>query len=57
MNDSQGLNLIYLVLLVVLVGSALASRRLPAGKTLRLAFAWVAIFAAGFLLMSLLVRS
>jgi aspartyl protease family protein len=52
MSEDQGLNLIYMVLLLVLVGSALVSRRLPMGKTLKMAAAWAAIFAAGFIVFS-----
>ncbi|HXG81169.1 MAG TPA: TIGR02281 family clan AA aspartic protease [Sphingomicrobium sp.] len=52
MNDDQGAYLLYMLLLLVLVGSALASRRLPLGKTLKMALVWVAIFAVGFLIFS-----
>ena len=43
---------LYLVLFLVLVASSLASRRLPIGKTLKMAAAWVAIFALGFAIFS-----
>ena len=43
---------LYLVLFLVLVASSLASRRLPIGKTLKMAAAWVAIFAVGFAIFS-----
>ena len=43
---------LYLVLFLVLVASSLASRRLPVGKTLKMAAAWVAIFALGFAIFS-----
>lgn len=52
MSEDQGLNLLYMALLLVLVGSALVSRRLPIGKTLKMAAAWAAIFAVGFVLFS-----
>ncbi|HEU0311496.1 MAG TPA: TIGR02281 family clan AA aspartic protease [Sphingomicrobium sp.] len=52
MTNDQGLNLLYMVLLLVLVGSALVSRRLPVGKTAKMAAAWVAIFAVGFIIFS-----
>ena len=52
MNEDQGLNLLYLVLLLVFVGSALASRRLPLGKTMKMALAWVVIFGAAFVIFS-----
>ena len=43
---------LYLVLFLVLVASSLASRRMPVGKTLKMAAAWVAIFALGFAIFS-----
>ena len=52
MSGDQGAYLLYMVLLLVLVGSALVSRRLPMGKTLKMALAWVAIFALGFAIFS-----
>lgn len=52
MTGDQAPYLLYMVLLLVLVGSALVSRRLPMGKTLKMAAAWVAIFAIGFALFS-----
>jgi aspartyl protease family protein len=45
----QALNLLYLVGFLVLVVSALAARRLPIGQGLRMAAAWILIFAAAFL--------
>lgn len=50
MNDGadQALHLIYLVGVLVLVLSALLTRRLPLGPTLKAAAAWVLIFAAMF---------
>ena len=52
MSGDQGAYLLYMVLLLVLVGSALVSRRLPMGKTLKMASAWVAIFAVIFVIFS-----
>ena len=52
MSGDQGLNLLYMVLLLVLVGSSLVSMRLPIGKTMKMAAAWVAIFAVGFAIFS-----
>ncbi|MDP9422508.1 MAG: TIGR02281 family clan AA aspartic protease [Pseudomonadota bacterium] len=52
MSDDQGPNLLYMVLLLVLVASSLVGMRLPLGKTLKMASAWVAIFAAGFAIFS-----
>lgn len=49
MNDgNQALALVYLILCLVLVASGLAVRRLPLGQTLKMALAWILIFAAGF---------
>lgn len=45
-------NALYLALLLVLVGSSLFAMRLPMGKALKMAAAWVAIFGVGFILFS-----
>ena len=45
---NQGANAAYLLLCLVLVGSGLAARRLPLGHTLKVAAAWIAIFALAF---------
>lgn len=52
MSGDQGAYLLYTVLLVVLVGSALVSRRLPMSKTLKMAAAWIAIFSLVFAIFS-----
>src|SRR5262245_16395862 len=52
MSDDQGPNILYLILCLVLVASALISRRLPVGKTMKMAGAWVAIFAFTFAIFS-----
>jgi aspartyl protease family protein len=52
MNDGETASLIYSLLLLVLVGSALVSRSLPIGQTLKMALGWVGIFALIFLLVS-----
>jgi aspartyl protease family protein len=44
----QALNALYLLGFLVLVGSSLVARRLPIGDTLKMAAAWVLIFAAAF---------
>lgn len=49
-SDTAGL--VYSLLLLVLVGSALISRGLPIGQTLKMALGWVGIFALIFLLVS-----
>ena len=48
MSDGQAPFILFLLLCLVLVVSALASRRLPARKTATLAAMWIAIFALGF---------
>jgi aspartyl protease family protein len=45
-------SLVYSLLLLVLVGSALISRGLPIGQTFKMALGWVGIFALIFLLVS-----
>jgi aspartyl protease family protein len=43
---------LYLVLLLMLVAASLIGMRLPAGKVVKMALAWVAIFASGFALFA-----
>ncbi|WP_033924654.1 retropepsin-like aspartic protease family protein [Sphingomonas sp. 35-24ZXX] len=52
MNGEDTASLVYGLLLLVLVGSALVSRTLPIGQTLKMALGWVGIFALIFLLVS-----
>ena len=52
MNGDQAAYALYLVLFLVLVASSLAARRLPMRQTLKMAAAWVAIFAVGFIIFS-----
>jgi aspartyl protease family protein len=49
----QALNLLYLFGILVLVGSALATRRLPWRRTASMALAWLLIFGAVFLVVAL----
>ncbi len=54
MNDGDhALALVYLIGCLVLVASGLAVRRMPLGQTLKMALAWVLIFAAGFAVFAL----
>ncbi|AHE54249.1 hypothetical protein [Sphingomonas sanxanigenens] len=53
MSEGQTANFLYMLLLLVLVGSSLIARRLPMGQTLKMVIAWVAIFAVGFFIVSL----
>lgn len=52
MNENQAPNLLYMVLLLVLVGSSLISMRLPIGRAMKMFAAWVGIFALGFVVFS-----
>lgn len=52
MSNDQAPNVVYTVLLLVLVASSLISMRLPIGKVAKMAAAWIAIFAVGFVLFS-----
>ena len=51
-NADTAPNALYLLLLIILVGSSLIGMRLSAGKAIKMLLAWVAIFAAGFALFS-----
>jgi aspartyl protease family protein len=50
MNNFSGVNMAYIIVGLVLVGSALAARRIPIGQGLKMALAWVGIFAAAYVL-------
>ncbi len=52
-GGDQALAFIYLLGCLVLVMSGFAVRRAPIGKTLKMALAWVLIFAAGFAIFAL----
>jgi aspartyl protease family protein len=52
-GGDQALNLVYLVGVLILVGSSLLVRRLPLGQTLKMMLAWVLIFAAMFAVFAL----
>lgn len=52
MNSFQAANTVYLVLLLVFVGSSLLAMRLPLGKAVKMALAWIAIFAGAFVLFA-----
>ena len=45
-------NAIYYVMIIVFVASALISMRLPVGRAVRMAAAWVAIFGVAFILFA-----
>jgi hypothetical protein len=47
-NGNQAFAIIYILLALVLVGSALAARRVPIGQGLKMAAAWVVIFGLAF---------
>ena len=48
MGGDDGERLLYLVLCLVLVGSSLVGMRMPIGKAVKMALAWVLIFAVAF---------
>jgi aspartyl protease family protein len=50
--DDQLPNVLILLLLLVFVGASLIGRGLSAGKTARMAFAWIGIFAGAFALFA-----
>lgn len=52
MTASDTASLVYSLMLLVLVGSALVSRTLPIGQTVKMALGWIGIFALIFLLVS-----
>lgn len=52
MGSDRSLDLIYAVLLLVLVGSALLAQGLPLRRLARMVLAWVGVFALLFLLLS-----
>jgi len=54
MNGDQLPGALYYALWLMLVISALVSRRLPGGKMVKMALIWLAIFATAILLFSLL---
>jgi aspartyl protease family protein len=52
MTDSQAPNALYLLLCLVLVVTSLVGMRLPLGKVVKMAAAWVGIFAVAFAILS-----
>ncbi|MBV9884891.1 MAG: TIGR02281 family clan AA aspartic protease [Sphingomonadaceae bacterium] len=52
-GGNQALDFIYLLLVLILVGSGLMVRRLPLGRTVKMATAWLLIFGAFFLAFTL----
>lgn len=52
MDGDRGMNLLYLLLLMVLVGSSLVGMRLPIGKVFKMLLAWVALFGVAFALFA-----
>lgn len=52
MSNGNGPMAIYYLIVAVAVASSLFAMRLPIGKVLRMAAAWVAIFGVGFIIFS-----
>lgn len=51
MTDGTMASSIYAVLMLMLVGSAFAARRVPIGRTLKMAAGWVVIFGLGLVVV------
>lgn len=49
-GGDQAMSVLYLILVLVLVGSALVVRRIPISQGLKLFAAWILIFGAAFLI-------
>lgn len=54
MSGNQAPQTLYLALWLMLVASALVSRRLPVGKLVKMGLIWIAIFATGVMLFLVL---
>ena len=52
MNGDQAVHVLYLLLVLVLVGSALAVRRIPLATGLKMFAGWVLIFAAAYIVFT-----
>lgn len=53
MNGQDSAQVLYMVLLLVLVVSALAAYRIPMGRMARMALIWVAIIGGGYVVARL----
>lgn len=53
MTGDESANLIYVLLLLMLVGSALFARRIPLGQGLKMALGWILIFFIAFAVFTL----
>ena len=54
MNRDALIGFIWLAGALAVTGAALARRRLPRGRTTRLALVWLAIFAGGYVIAQLI---
>lgn len=52
-GEDQALSAIYLILCLILVGSALMVRRIPIGQAAKMVLAWALIFGAAFIVFAL----
>ncbi len=52
MTDGDASSLIYSLVVLIMVASALFARKLSLGQTMKFTLAWIGIFAAGFVLFS-----
>ena len=54
MNGDSAVDLVWAIGALVIVGSALAARRLPLAQAWKLGLVWIIIFGAAFLIASYL---
>ncbi|WP_343525217.1 TIGR02281 family clan AA aspartic protease [Sphingomonas sp.] len=52
MTGDRAMDLVYYGILLLLPLSALAARRIPIGRTVKMGLVWIAIFCVGFLLIA-----
>ena len=52
MTDNTGANALFIILVLVLVGSSLVARRIPLRQAAKMALAWVAIFAVAMVIVA-----
>lgn len=52
MTDNTGANALFIILVLVLVGSSLVARRIPMRQAAKMALAWLAIFAVAMVIVA-----
>jgi len=53
MTQWQSIELVWGIVLLVVLGSALIGRRIPSGQAAKMALIWIAIFAIGLIIYNL----